>query len=172
MHRKKVQSATQSLLNNGKMKLLEMTVKQNGHQLGLQNHKFPGISNNIPTYFPILFSSLGFFFSAGQHNTKCLASLDFLFFGICCYSAWTATWQHFLLVSNNPRTVSIIKRQHIKLRALLFLASLLLYSRRVGHFSGLLWRGFSWEICWFSLARIEFCEKQIEFRGREWRGSK
>ncbi|XP_070067904.1 uncharacterized protein [Drosophila takahashii] len=71
------------------MKLLEMTVKQNGHQLGLHNQKFPASQH-------IFFSPpLDFLFVPGLHNTKCLASLDFLFLGICCFAR--ATWQHFLL---------------------------------------------------------------------------
>lgn len=86
----------------------------------------PGISTYFCTPFYsidiyIFFFCIFLHFLPGLHNAKCLASLDFLFLGICCFAR--TTWQHFLLVSNNPRTVSIIKRQRIKLRALLFLAS-------------------------------------------------
>lgn len=60
-----------------------------------------------------------------QELLFCLA-MGYVLWALAWAWAWAwASWQRFLLVSNNPRTVSIIKRQHIKLRALLFLASLL-----------------------------------------------
>lgn len=133
-----LQSATQSLLNNGKMKLLEndcQTAQESATARSTHTHIAPApfphathTNRHAHTYFSSTkcLASSGCFYVADTFTLLSLRlPLLLLFLGSCFVAA---TWQHFLLldwsigdtslrVRQAQKSVSIIKRQHIKFKA-------------------------------------------------------
>lgn len=111
-----LQSATQSLLNNGKMNLLENDCQTEAAQASSSNSRSGHSLVDVHTYVQCLPSSSCHIYFWSSH-TKCLASWDYFFAAaLPSYSASCCTLP-LPLPQGGMQLVSIIKRQRIKLNA-------------------------------------------------------